>query len=112
MSDSHEFRVNYVSGSGFFQWWHSDGRKGSDPTSPGMADTKSRAIAESMHRRIDRGESELYFEVTERKRPWCSECGRSGNGVQFLIFGSRKPFGELCTDCEGGPKPRATMESI
>lgn len=33
--------------------------------------------------------------------PTCVFCGRSGAGVQFLIFNPRfEPFGTACVDCE------------
>lgn len=32
--------------------------------------------------------------------PQCKVCNRSGNGVQFQLFGSLFPFGECCADCE------------
>ena len=61
----HEFRVTYCATSGHFQWWHSDGRKGSDPMRPHMSDEQALAIAESMHRRIDGERSSFFFQVED-----------------------------------------------
>ena len=33
--------------------------------------------------------------------PVCVFCGKSGNGVQFVLFNPRfKPFGTACDECE------------
>ena len=52
------------------------------------------------------------------KVPTCVFCGRSGNGVQFVIFNPRfKPFGTACTDCEaslpeGTAVPASNVDSL
>lgn len=61
---THEFRVSYCASSGHFQWWSSDGRKGSDPMRAGMNDGQAFAIARSIHRRLAAGQ-DLFFQIED-----------------------------------------------
>lgn len=61
----HEFRATYHAARGVLEWWHSDGRKGSDPVKPGLADFDALESAEGLYDRLGEKAQFFYFQIED-----------------------------------------------